>query len=130
MTDLDRLAALAEKATPGPWEHGPLWWEIWQREVGDYSMTVRVAEVPHAEPPDIMRRRGVWSEDATRQSREPDAAYIAAADPGTVLALIAVARAARAFMALVDAGFEVTPTRHMPGAQFLRTALRHLEAPE
>jgi hypothetical protein len=77
--DLDRLDKLAEAATPGPWKHGPLYWEVW-RVTQSGEMMSRVAGVgqPH------------------RSTAEADAAYIAAFSPDVARALLARLRAAEA----------------------------------
>ena len=61
MTDLDALAALAEAATPGPWNH------IENDVLAEHGRVV------------------IYSRDMDRE----DAAYIAAADPTRILALLA-----------------------------------------
>lgn len=73
---LDRLKALAEKATPGPWRddmHGYTWG----------PNDAMVADECHA--CEGVRIRGVGG----RLPQKENAAYIAAAHPGTVLELIA-----------------------------------------
>lgn len=42
MTDTATLRALLDAATPGPWTHGPLGWEVWNRDA-DGAMDTRVA---------------------------------------------------------------------------------------
>lgn len=73
MTTLDQLAALAAAATPGPWV------QI------DGTTTV-----------DSMDGDDRWPL-ADALGNAADAAYIAAADPATVQALVAVVRAAQAY---------------------------------
>jgi len=76
MTDLDALAALAEAATPGPWTHD---------DESDYQGLVRIWR--DIDPPPVMTMGRVHAADA---------AYIAAADPTTILALVERLRAAEA----------------------------------
>ena len=66
MTSYAELRALAEKATPGPWKHGPLYWEVWNLHA-DGTLDSRVA--------------GSWL-------LPDDGAYIAAVDPQSILALL------------------------------------------
>ena len=68
--DLAALAKLASEATPGPWHSGSM---IDPKQVYRYS------------PPNLI------------PDTEADAAYIAAASPDVVLALVRVALAAKAF---------------------------------
>jgi hypothetical protein len=69
----EELRRLAEAATPGPWKHGPLFGEVW-RTRGN-ALYQRVAWV-----------KGARSRQAARVAA--DAAYIAAANPATILALL------------------------------------------
>lgn len=88
---LDRLAELAAAATPGPW--GRLY---------DYGAS---------EPPD-MRPGTYFLTNASSDDRHPiaqavagpDAAYIVAASPDTILRLIAVVRAAQEVVDAMDVG--------------------------
>ena len=76
--DLDRLEALALKATPGPWwERGAV--HIVPESMSEAGMRVHTVSVPH----DSGQR---WDEIFAYV--RSDAAYIAAANPQTVLALI------------------------------------------
>jgi hypothetical protein len=94
MSTIERLRALLAEATPGPWRHGPLFWEAWATDA-DGAMTVRVAEVPHGGyDPESDRMRGVFVDPGIDRSREPDAALIAAA-VNALPALLDVAEAAR-----------------------------------
>jgi len=79
MTDLDihRLAALAEAATPGPW---------WISTSDDTMISAKDAE--------IAQTQGEYSQ--CWKGMEADAAYIAAADPTTIMALIRRLQAAEA----------------------------------
>ena len=81
MTTYAALRALAEKATPGPWKHGPLFGEVWSRDANG-AMDTRVA--------------GAWL-------LSDDGAYIAAADPATILALLDDLDAAQARIAELEA---------------------------
>ncbi len=85
--DLDRLDALARAATEGPWAAATTGvrngdhWSVVDSDRGDVRGTV--ARIP--------------SQDGTNdEQRQPDAEFIAATDPPTVLALIAELRQARA----------------------------------
>ena len=74
---LDRLAALAEKATPGPWKsaHSP------RRSIVDRPLRADATQV-------IAECVG-WKDKSVNQR---DAAYIAAASPDVVRALVALVR--------------------------------------
>lgn len=86
--DLDALAAVAEAATPGPWEYGiDGWTETISGDGEDWSYVRRVGE---NEITSQMLHGGDLDEQTER-----DHAHIAAFDPPTVLALIAEAREAR-----------------------------------
>ena len=78
MTDLDipRLAALAEAATPGPWEMDDA--EIFAANGRCIGSTA------------------LWDDAPNADQSIADAAYIAAADPTTILALIRRVQAAEA----------------------------------
>lgn len=72
---LAELKALAEKATPGPWKHGP----------GSQMVSTRpVPDVQNCSGFSLVCRSGLGS-------HARDAEFIAALDPQTVLALIAAA---------------------------------------
>lgn len=109
--DLDKLEALAKAATPGPWTVrldgtcSGTWPHIDAAEPDEYGDPVTVAELPTSHVETSAAREsgempGSYEEKPHRF--EPidgapslvDAAYIAAANPITVLALIAQARAA------------------------------------
>ena len=80
MSLLDRLEELAKRATPGPWRVDP--------RPQDTGVCDIVAIDPSALPGDDPN---LVFEDL---SNDADAAYAALASPDTILALIAVARAA------------------------------------
>ena len=78
---LDELAGLAEKATPGPWRAST-------DERYGYFVSGSALD---------------WIADMGKTNQAGiDADFIAACDPGTVLKLIAVAKAAKAMVARVD----------------------------
>ena len=85
MVNLEALAKLAQDATPGPWH-------IWDRGIGWEVHTEEVAPDGHPWCPSLMDYdslgKGVFS--------EPMAAYIAAASPDVVLALVRAVEAAKA----------------------------------
>ena len=87
MTDLDlpRLAALAEAATPGPW----------RTHLADDTAVIAIHRW------EIAGMRGDY--DTDHESMEANAAYIAAADPTTTLALIRQLQAAEAELAATRA---------------------------
>ena len=87
MTDLDlpRLAALAEAATPGPW----------RTHLADDTAVIAINRW------EIAGMRGDY--DTDHKSMEANAAYIAAADPTTTLALIRQLQAAEAELAATRA---------------------------
>jgi hypothetical protein len=79
VTDLDRLASLAEAATPGPWM-----WEdghemLGSEWVGDETLRYRLLTA---------RGRFVLEHVQTWQIRDAEADFIAAANPAVVLALV------------------------------------------
>lgn len=76
--DLDRLEALARAATPGPWKK-------------DSSYTIG----PVSDEDDQSYGFVIPLADVYGDNRTPDAAFIAAANPAAVLALIALARRAQ-----------------------------------
>lgn len=93
---LDELQRKAEAASCGPWFASD-----WQQDDGPNRTTIERREPENVAPrswgiwPDGIAKRAVAStEDG--ENPLPDAAYIAAADPQTVLRLIAVVRAAKA----------------------------------
>ena len=85
--DLDALDALARNATPGPWSHDPEDGRVDRLEDDEGEIVVAGQVIgtfwPHGGP-----TRQLLLESA-------DAEYIAAADPSTVLALIADLRRAQ-----------------------------------
>ena len=87
MADFDELKALCERATPGPWEQTGS--SVCNWHDGTYELEVQVFR----------------QEDGLAQVRA-DAAFIAAANPATVLALLSANRemreALRPFSALAD----------------------------
>ena len=89
MTKHEELERLARAATPGPWvwEHG----ELFNPEIREQHRRV-IGSEPY---------EGQWIDD-----EGPDAAFIAAANPATVLALLSANRemreALRPFSALAD----------------------------
>lgn len=82
--DLAALERLAQAATPGPWRH--------------YCNKLRpqfggiINEVQQIKGPPVVHWVGFDSSDMTQKQREFNAAYIAAAHPQAVLALIARVR--------------------------------------
>ena len=103
MTDVDteRLRELAEKATPGEWHASEILGEPGARvvTVGDYSL---IATDPQGYP--------VWS--------ERDAAYVAAANPQTILALLDRLAAAEALLRDIDRWDGFDPSNpQMTGAE-------------
>jgi hypothetical protein len=79
-TDLKDLKELAEAATPGPWKH--------HKEAGPYASRDEVwCDSPCKDEPD-------WSCPVVDDIIEQDAKFIAAANPKTVLELIARVEAA------------------------------------
>lgn len=78
LPDLDRLEALARAATPGPWKK-------------DSSYTIG----PVSDEDDQSYGFVIPLADVYGDNRTPDAAFIAAANPAAVLALIALARRAQ-----------------------------------
>ncbi len=89
MTDLKKLRALARKATPGPW----------RREAYRYPRGTRDYGVLTEGQTGDVRGDGLgWiAECRWRPNRAADAAFIAAADPQTVVALVAVVEALVAY---------------------------------
>jgi hypothetical protein len=123
MTALASLKALAEAATPGPWEL------TCTRERGDYvegELRGMFGEHPATYP---ILNRDLGAIDCARVSISKDnAAYIAAASPPTVLALIRVAMAAKDLLE-GDPTESLKPLVGLPtNAQLLRAALADLSA--
>lgn len=76
--DIDHLASLARAATPGPWRHNPAQTRggpVWRVEYTAKGMNAGASFV-------------IASMEGTEGNDVPNAAYIAAADPTTLLALI------------------------------------------
>ena len=98
MIDLDALEKLADEATPGPWGAAD-----WDDDFGDNLFTVEASEpeVLHEGQssiwPDGIRRMRV-AETIEGQRPTEDAAFIAAANPATIKALIAELKEARAII--------------------------------
>ncbi len=98
MTDPEALAKLATEATPGPW-HSP-------------GISLRPYTI-----------YGPNDDDLARAWEGEDAAYIAAASPDVVLALVRVALAAKAFSEVA----ETAPKVRRPAIAALRAALADLD---
>lgn len=93
--DLDALEKLADEATPGPWIAAD-----WDDDFGENLFTVEASE------PEVLRegQSSIWPDGIRRmrvaetiegQRPAEDAAFIAAANPATVKALIAELRVYR-----------------------------------
>lgn len=82
MTDYDKLRELAEKATPGPWEAEPL-------DGGAYGLCI---DPVRADLEGLGRRRV----QVAGSTFKPNAEFIAAANPATILALLGELRDAKA----------------------------------
>ena len=80
MTDLDKLEALAKAATPGPWNDSG-------GSIDDFDAecTMRIEWIANGIPKD-------GEKDAINANYRSDAAFIAAANPASILDLIASAR--------------------------------------
>ena len=87
LVDLDELEALAKAATPGPWCQHPNGTSVWQ---GPDWEAVNYAKAR------VQNSRHVCNATAVDQDAVDDTAFIAAANPSAVLALIAETRALRA----------------------------------
>ncbi len=87
--DLDRLDALAAKATPGPWTHDPEHFVV-NVEVKREHEHVMLNDERTGEPDGPL-----CDVFGTGETCRNDAAFIAAADPSTVRALIAEVRRLR-----------------------------------
>lgn len=83
MTDIDlaKLRGLAEKATPGPFD-------VERRDQGDGDIHYIVHGGPNGDD-------FAWCLDSLDRRAKSNAAFIAAANPQTVLALVAVVEAAQ-----------------------------------
>jgi len=103
--DLAALAKLASEATPGPWEAD-------MARNGHWDVVI-----PGDKDTDEM-----WMATLRGPQREADAAYIAAASPDVVLALVRVALAAKVHADATHAGAEV-----YRGLNDLRDALADLD---
>ena len=90
-SDLDRLEALARAATPGPWEArpDPQAYPNWYLVYADKAEPPLLAQVLTGTSMYSMRS-DLWPE-RSRQAKL-DATFIAAANPSTVLRLIAECR--------------------------------------
>lgn len=95
---IDAIEGLARGATPGPWEAGAVW--VYTMPV--YPDDNRLSDVLGMKYADEDRA------DAERDRGLANAAFIAAADPTVVLALIAELRRARAALAVFEQAH--TPT--------------------
>lgn len=89
MTDTDKLKRLAEAATPGPWSA-----EDWDDDFGENRFTVQATEPEKLSP----GQSSIWpggircfrvAETVEGERPIEDAAFIAAANPQAILALIA-----------------------------------------
>lgn len=90
-TDLDALEALAKAATPGPWD----------ATEGDSGPEVHAGEILRHEIDFLLREGG-------HDQGRSDARFIAAADPSTILALIAELRQEREWAgSLLDKAGEI-----------------------
>ena len=83
---LDKLEELAKAATPGPWM------------TPDHALIVHQKHAPCPAVCFVMTKSGACENHAH------NAAYIAAANPETILRLVRVARAAKAILAHHDEG--------------------------
>jgi len=87
--DLDRLESIARAATPGPW-----WWNDMDEMVSDsdgpeWDMDL---DWTSGKPVRVGPTRVIETDSGYYPPRDNDRAHIAAFDPPTVLALIALAR--------------------------------------
>ena len=138
--NLDKLKELAQAATPGPWRigspnarckirhsHGTSacrytfegWWD-------DGHEVSRACDFGPEDEPSKQETlvAGTWDYEEGGIRRAEDAAFIAAANPATVLVLIEVAEKAQAILPqLCD-----TSARGIAEADDLRTALSRLSA--
>lgn len=88
--DLDALEKLADEATPGPWRH-------YSHGLPEFSSVQHLVE---SESPGVNEGDGLVC--VTNAPNNRDAAFIAAANPPTIKALIAELKEARATIADVD----------------------------
>lgn len=86
--NITELKALAEKATPGPWE--------WDGDVSTYDPENEAPWLLQSPWRDINSK--VILQGTIKASQKEDAAYIAAANPAAILELIAQLEEARAQM--------------------------------
>lgn len=103
--DLDQLEALAKAATPGPWRVGAYPAEI----VGDTHVCVDT---------DIGVKVLLRGNENFYEEAQANAAFSAAADRDTMLALIAEVRALREDKARLDSGCIVTHERDEFGEEY------------
>lgn len=106
--DLPALRALAEAATPGPWR-----WGDWRTTFGllesEFRATLERNLTHPGEPGPVRRNRGDGCTrvmDVEDEIRPEDAAFIAAASPDVILALIARVEAAEARVAQLENDLE------------------------
>lgn len=110
MIDLDALEKLAREATPGPWE---IEYGTGDDEGEVYGLRARLGE------------RLIETDTGIYPPRRRDAAFIAAANPSTVLALVARVRELEAIAALfhratcfrADCALCAHPTKETPDDQ-------------
>lgn len=120
MTDLTELKKLAKAATPGPWDADC---DEGEGEVEVNAGTARTSWVDHGNgimtgtPPRswrvtdrIVERDDLWDEDFEQAAADAD--FIAAANPSTVLALIAQIEAVTALHAPEIVNPELTVCAH------------------
>lgn len=91
MTDLDALDRLAKAATPGPWMVAGS--DIWDTADGTYP------GIPLMRADHEVRS---WGRPYTHHERNANAAFIAAASPSVILALVQRLRVAEAALARRD----------------------------
>ena len=85
--DLDELEALARAATPGPWRS---WWEGRDHYSGDsFVGTGRAFPNEVGEGPDLYPRVTITPTGDPADNLQADQDFIAAANPATILELIA-----------------------------------------
>jgi hypothetical protein len=95
MIDLDKLEALAKDATPGPWH-----WVNREtdepRSAGEWNSSLRTVEVFPTQLVGPLPKFIVEADEICDENMEANADFIAAANPATILALIAEVRSLRA----------------------------------
>lgn len=98
--DLDHLETLARAATPGPWRWGDWDATFGTAELPERMLVLEFNPTRRADQAPCVRLRGDGARMVLRLEEpvqfESNAAYIAAANPATVLALVKELRAARA----------------------------------